>query len=193
MWEGSRSGCGSGSSSRSASCSRTRCGPSPASSGFRRIWWAATRSRGRGWRCGCSDRWRRRAFSPCGEADAIFEEELLASGYYDRVWQAFAVLLPAPHRRRHGRRADLRARRRAPGGGEPGRHDGGLGRAPGRAAGADLEPDHRRGARREPGRARHHLEAAGGRSSGSDEGRERRPKPVRAPAQPTPSTRCSTA
>ena len=28
------------------------------------------------------------------EADAIFEEELLASGYYDRVWQAFAVLLP---------------------------------------------------------------------------------------------------
>ena len=28
------------------------------------------------------------------EADAILEEELVASGWYDRVWQAFCVLLP---------------------------------------------------------------------------------------------------
>jgi len=28
------------------------------------------------------------------EADAIFIEELRRSGWYDKVWQAFAVLLP---------------------------------------------------------------------------------------------------
>lgn len=28
------------------------------------------------------------------EADAIFIEELRASGYYDKTWQAFAVILP---------------------------------------------------------------------------------------------------
>src|SRR5690606_1990930 len=49
--------------------------------------------RGRGWRSGCGPV-TPRALELLREADAIFIEELQMSGLYDKVWQAFAVLLP---------------------------------------------------------------------------------------------------
>lgn len=46
---------------------------------------------GRGWRCACWARLRRRSWRPCA-ADAILTEELTRTGWSQRVWQAFAVL-----------------------------------------------------------------------------------------------------
>ena len=41
------------------------------------------------------------------KADAIYLDEIRKAGLYDKIWQAFAVLLPVKQRRRHGRRAHL--------------------------------------------------------------------------------------
>ena len=68
---------------------------------------------------------------------------------------------PGPLGRGHGRRPDLRERRRDPRGDQRGRHDGRLGQAPVRRAGQDLVPHRQRGAGRQPGRLRHQLQAAG--------------------------------
>ena len=71
----------------------------------------------------------------------------------------------AARRRAVGGRAGRRPHVRAPGGAAAGlvrgRDDRGLDPGAVRGAGADLDPDHQRGARGEPGRARRHVEAAG--------------------------------
>ncbi len=61
--------------------------------------------------------------------DAIYLEEIRAAGLYD-------------HGRRDGRRPHVRQRRRAAGGDEPRRHDGGLVPVPPRRPGPDFEPHH---------------------------------------------------
>ena len=48
------------------------------------------------------------------KADAIYLDEIRKRGLYDKIWQAFAVLLAGAHRRRDGRCAHLRFRLRAP-------------------------------------------------------------------------------
>ena len=53
-------------------------------------------------------------------------EEIRRAGLYDDIWQAFAVLLPVQHRRRHGRRPHLRLRRRPARGDLDRRHDRGF-------------------------------------------------------------------
>ena len=80
-------------------------------------------------------------------ADAIARAELSAAGL-DR--RDLAVPGGAaggrPLGRRAGRRPQLRLPGRAPAGDQRGRHDGRLGSAAGRHPGADLDPDHQRGA-----------------------------------------------
>ncbi len=93
------------------------------------------------------------------EADAIFIEELRASGDYDRTAQAFAVLLPV---RSVGVMGDGRTYENVggPAGGDDRRlHDRRLGPSAPRPSRPRREPDRGRGPRREPGRLRRHLEA----------------------------------
>ena len=94
------------------------------------------------------------------KADAILEEEIRAAGYYDRVWQAFSVLLPL---RTVGVMGDARTYERVIALRVVESLDGmtaDWAPLPSRTPRPRLEPDHRRGARSEPGRARHHLETA---------------------------------
>ena len=49
---------------------------------------------GPGLRSASQARSRARSSICCGEADAIYLEEIRAAGLYDAIWQAFAVLLP---------------------------------------------------------------------------------------------------
>jgi GMP synthase PP-ATPase subunit len=37
----------------------------------------------------------------------MLRHQIRKAGLYDKIWQAFAVLLPVKTRRRHGRRADV--------------------------------------------------------------------------------------
>ena len=48
------------------------------------------------------------------EADWIVIDEIKAAGLYRSLWQSFAILTPVRTRRGHGRRPDLRQRRRHP-------------------------------------------------------------------------------
>jgi len=67
---------------------------------------------GPGLRC-ASGRSHRERLTILRHADAIVEEEIIAAGYYERVWQSFAVLLPVLRSvGRHGRRPHLRANHR---------------------------------------------------------------------------------
>ena len=68
-----KSGC------RSAS-KRTSCGGS--------------RSRAPAWRCGCSARSRPQRLALLRRADAVVQDEIRKAGWYRRLWQSFAVLLP---------------------------------------------------------------------------------------------------
>ena len=93
------------------------------------------------------------------EADAIFIEELRASGDYDRTAQAFAVLLPV---RSVGVMGDGRTYENVggPAGGDDRRlHDRRLGPPAPRPPRPRREADRGRGPGREPGRLRRHLEA----------------------------------
>ena len=69
------------------------------------------------------------------EADTIVVEEMKSSGWYYKIWQSFAVLLPGPQRGGDGRRAHLRLYHRRARGGVAGRHDGRLGEIALRPAG----------------------------------------------------------
>ena len=60
------------------------------------------------------------------KADVIYLDEIRKAGLYDKIWQAFAVLLPVQDRGRDGRRAHLRSCLRAARRHLIRRHDGGL-------------------------------------------------------------------
>ncbi len=92
-------------------------------------------------------------------ADAIYLDEIRKAGLYDTIWQAFAVLLPVPHRRRDGRRAHLRLCLRAPRRHLDRRHDRRLLRLLPRLPRPRRAAHHQRGARHQPRGLRHHLEA----------------------------------
>ena len=94
------------------------------------------------------------------KADAIYLDEIRKAGLYDKIWQAFAVLLPVRtvgvmgDGRTYDHVCALRAvtsRRRHDGGFLPLRH--GLPRP-------RRDPHHQRGQGHQPRRLRHHLEAA---------------------------------
>ena len=89
-----RSGCGSSWSSRCASCSRTKCGRSVATLASTVSSWSGSRSLGPGWRYDCSAPSPASGSTLLRRADAIVAEEMRRSGWYERLWQSFAVLLP---------------------------------------------------------------------------------------------------
>ena len=94
------------------------------------------------------------------DADAIVQEEIEAAGLGR---DALAGLRGAPAGAdggRDGRLPHVRPGHRPPRRRQPGRHDGRLGPASLRRAGADLDPDHQRGEGRQPRRLRHLLQAA---------------------------------
>ena len=93
------------------------------------------------------------------DADWIVIDEIKAAGLYRSVWQSFAILTPVRSVGRHGRRPDLRQRRRDPGRHLGRRDDRRLGEAALRRARQDQLADRQRGRRGEPGRVRHQLEA----------------------------------
>ena len=61
------------------------------------------------------------------KADTIVQQELRDAGWYRKIWQGFAVLLPFEDGGRHGRRAHVRACHRPALRGQRGRHDRRLG------------------------------------------------------------------
>ena len=63
------------------------------------------------------------------EADWIVIDEIKAAGLYRELWQSFAILTPV-RGGRHGRRPDVRQRRRGAHRDERGRHDRRLGALP---------------------------------------------------------------
>ena len=79
--------------------------------------------------------------APLREADAIVVEEIRRAGLYEKVWQAFAVLLPV---RSVGVMGDERSygfTDRCPSGGIGRRHDSGLGAPAGGSPGAHFHPN----------------------------------------------------
>ena len=94
------------------------------------------------------------------KADAIYLDEIRKAGLYDKIWQAFAVLLPGADRRRDGRRAHLRPRLRPARRHLHRRHDRRLLPIPARRARPRSHPHHQRGQRRQPRRLRRHQQAA---------------------------------
>ena len=94
-------------------------------------------------------------------ADAIFIAELRDHGLYDRVSQAFAVYLPVSSVGVMGDAPPLRARHRAPRGGNRGFHDRALGAFALRVPRDGVQSDHQRGARNFAGRLRHLQQTAG--------------------------------
>ena len=132
-----------------------------ASSGSRRRWSAATRSRARASRSACSARSRASASRSCARADAILIEEIRRAGLYDADLAGVRGVPADPERRRDGRRAHLRARDRAA------LRDlacdamtADWARLPHELLAHDLEPHHQRGEGRQPRRLRRLVEAA---------------------------------
>ena len=95
------------------------------------------------------------------QADAVYLDEIRKAGLYDKIWQAFAVLLPV---RTVGVMGDDRtydqvcalARRHL-----HRRHDRRLLPLPPRGAGPRGDPHHQRGERHQPRGVRRHQQAAG--------------------------------
>ena len=101
------------------------------------------------------------------KADAIYLDEIRKRGLYDKIWQAFAVLLPV---RTVGVMGDARTydyALRAPRRDLDRRHDRRLLRLLPRFSGRGGAAHHQRGARHQPRGLRHHLQAARAPSSGS--------------------------
>ena len=95
------------------------------------------------------------------QADAVFLDEIRKAGLYDKIWQAFAVLLPGAHGRRDGRRAHLRFRLRAARGDFGRRHDRRLLPIRHDLPRPRRDPHHQRGQGRQPRRLRRDEQAAG--------------------------------
>ena len=93
-------------------------------------------------------------------ADAIVAEEVKREGWYSRVWQSFAVLLPIQSVGVMGDERTYEYTAADPGRREPRRHDGRLGAAAARSPRAHLVAHRQRSPRHQPGRLRHQLEAA---------------------------------
>ena len=109
------------SSSPCASCSRTRCARSAASSACPSTSSAAIRSPGPASPSASPARSRDEKLEILRKADAIYLDEIRKAGLYDKIWQAFAVLLPvrtvgvmgdAPHLRPRLRAARRHLHRR---------------------------------------------------------------------------------
>ena len=94
------------------------------------------------------------------EADAIVQEEMLASEFYRQVWQAFAVLLPI---RTVGVMGDERTYEFVVALAHRGFHrchDRGLEPPAPRISGRDSQPHHQRSQTGQPGGAGHFVQAA---------------------------------
>ena len=142
-------------------CSRTRCAPSAPNWGCRTTSCTASRSRGRVSRSASSETIDAEKLDILRRADAIVREEIGDVGHRS---QRLAVLRGAarhPQRRRHGRRADLRAADHHPRRVERRCDDRRLGAAAARTARQDEQPHHQRGGRHQPRGVRHHEQAAG--------------------------------
>ncbi|EUA52794.1 GMP synthase domain protein [Mycobacterium xenopi 3993] len=94
-------------------------------------------------------------------ADAIAREELTAAGWTARSGSARWCCWPTSARSGAGRRPHLRAPDRVAPGVKRRRHDRRLDPGALRRAGAHLHPDHQRGRRGQPRGAGHHQQAAG--------------------------------
>ncbi len=98
--------------------------------------------------------------APLREADAIVVEEIRRAGLYEKVWQAFAVLLPV---RSVGVMGDERSYGLHDRGARRGLgrcDDRGLDAASGRSAGADFDENRERSERDQPGGVRYQLQTA---------------------------------
>ena len=102
------------------------------------------------------------------KADAVFLDEIRKAGLYDKIWQAFAVLLPVRtvgvmgDARTYDHVCALRARHLHR------RHDRRLLPLPARRAGPRGHPHHQRGQRHQPRGVRRDQRSRRARSSGSD-------------------------
>ena len=154
--------CSSSWSSRCARCSRTRCARSASSSACPRRSSGGSRSRGRVSASASSARSRASGWRSCAPPISIAREELTAAGLDRDIWQCPVVLLADVRSvgvqgdgRTYGHPIVLR----------PVSSEDAMTadwtRAAVRRAGADLDPDHQRGARGQPGRPRRDEQAAG--------------------------------
>ena len=77
-----------------ANCSRTKCARWAASWACRRPLSAAIPFPGRAWPSAFPARSREEKLEILRKADTIYLDEIRKAGLYDKIWQAFAVLLP---------------------------------------------------------------------------------------------------
>ena len=95
------------------------------------------------------------------QVDAVYLDEIRKAGPLRRDLAGLRGAAAGAHRRRDGRRADVRPGVCAAGRHLDRRHDGGLLPVRARVPGAGRQPHHQRGAGDQPGDVRHHVQAAG--------------------------------